>query len=628
MRVLDAIPDVRAILTEARRHGSTVGLVPTMGAFHEGHLSLMRRARDECDVVVVSLFVNPAQFNDPADLTAYPRDPQRDTALAAELGVDYLFAPAADEIYPPGFATTVSLGGVTETLEGAHRGRGHFEGVATVVAKLFNIVGPDVAYFGQKDAQQATVIKRLVRDLNLPVRIEVCPTVRDPDGLALSSRNALLSPAERARATALCTARSRAMQEAVQAASAIPSSSAPARSPNSERRDRPRLRRARLDRHPRPLEPDRRRGPRRCGRKRREYTPYRQPADPTVTQPRPRGGDPHRGANRRVKERTDNVRNAPHPDPAEPRLAPADDASPPGREEAPRRGDRDGHGLRLSLRSGGRGGRGRPRAGRRLGRHDRARLPQHGAGVHRRDADVGRRGPARPADAALDRRSAVRVLRGLGRAGHRHRAALRQGSRLRRGQARAWRDERAARPGDRRGGDPGHGPHRPDSPDRDRARRLPGPGPQRGARARRGPRRDRAAGGGLLLARIRGHSGGGRTSAHAAARDSGDRDRRRGGDGRPGARVPRPAGHLRRPRPPVRQALRRPARADGRRRDRVRGRGSSARLPRPGARIFDRRRRAACVRGRAGDHRSISGLAPRGVRPDDVRPARRAKHGC
>ncbi|MGO9882334.1 MAG: pantoate--beta-alanine ligase [Solirubrobacteraceae bacterium] len=216
MRVLDAISDVRAILTEARRHGSTVGLVPTMGAFHEGHLSLMRRARDECDVVVVSLFVNPAQFNDPADLTAYPRDPQRDTALAAELGVDYLFAPAAEELYPPGFATTVSLGGVTETLEGAHRGRGHFEGVATVVAKLFNIVGPDVAYFGQKDAQQATVIKRLVRDLNLPVRIEVCPTVRDPDGLALSSRNALLSPAERARATALYRALG-AMQQAVEA---------------------------------------------------------------------------------------------------------------------------------------------------------------------------------------------------------------------------------------------------------------------------------------------------------------------------------------------------------------------------------------------------------------------------
>ncbi len=216
MRVLETIPAVRAALTHARRDGSTVGLVPTMGAFHDGHLSLMRRAREECDVVVVSLFVNPAQFNDPADLTAYPRDPQRDAALAAELGVDHLFAPAATEIYPPGFATTVAVGGVTETLEGAHRGRGHFDGVATVVSKLFNIVGPDVAYFGQKDAQQAAVIKRLVRDLNLPVRIEVCPTVRDPDGLALSSRNAHLSPAERERAITLHRALA-AMQKAVDA---------------------------------------------------------------------------------------------------------------------------------------------------------------------------------------------------------------------------------------------------------------------------------------------------------------------------------------------------------------------------------------------------------------------------
>jgi pantoate--beta-alanine ligase len=214
MRVLDTIAEVRATLTAPRRAGRTIGLVPTMGAFHEGHLSLMRRAREDCDVVVVSLFVNPAQFNDPADLTAYPRDPQRDGALAAELGVDYMFAPAAEEIYPPGFATTVSVGGVTETLEGAHRGRAHFDGVSTVVTKLFNIVGPDVAYFGQKDAQQAEVIKRLVRDLDLPVRIEVCPTVREPDGLALSSRNAHLSPTERARAIALHRALD-AMQYAV-----------------------------------------------------------------------------------------------------------------------------------------------------------------------------------------------------------------------------------------------------------------------------------------------------------------------------------------------------------------------------------------------------------------------------
>ena len=203
MNVIATVAELRAALREPRRAGRVIGLVPTMGAFHEGHLSLMRRARRECDVVVVSLFVNPAQFNDPGDLEKYPRDRERDEALAAEIGVDHLFAPSIDEVYPPGFATTVSVDGLTETLEGAHRGRGHFDGVTTVVTKLFNMVGPDVAFFGQKDAQQALVIRRLVRDLDMPVRIEVCPTVREPDGLALSSRNAHLSPEERARAAAL-----------------------------------------------------------------------------------------------------------------------------------------------------------------------------------------------------------------------------------------------------------------------------------------------------------------------------------------------------------------------------------------------------------------------------------------
>jgi pantoate--beta-alanine ligase len=216
MNILNTIAAVRAALAEPRRAGRTIGLVPTMGAFHDGHLSLMRRARRECDVVVVSLFVNPAQFNDPVDLAAYPSDPGRDATLAEELGVDFLFAPAPSEVYPPGFATTVSVGGLTETLEGAHRGASHFDGVTTVVTKLFNIVGPDVAYFGQKDAQQAAVIERLVCDLDMPVRIEVCPTVRESDGLALSSRNAHLSPAERARATALHRALA-AMQRAVDA---------------------------------------------------------------------------------------------------------------------------------------------------------------------------------------------------------------------------------------------------------------------------------------------------------------------------------------------------------------------------------------------------------------------------
>jgi pantoate--beta-alanine ligase len=203
VRTVRTVSELRATLAEPRRAGAVIGLVPTMGAFHEGHLSLMRRARADCDVVVVSLFVNPIQFNQTRDLDSYPRDEARDKALATEIGVDYLFAPAAEEVYPPGFATTVSVAGVTEVLEGAHRGRGHFDGVTTVVTKLLNMVMPDVAYFGQKDAQQALVIRRLVRDLDMPVRIEVQPTVREPDGLAMSSRNVRLSDTDRARAGSL-----------------------------------------------------------------------------------------------------------------------------------------------------------------------------------------------------------------------------------------------------------------------------------------------------------------------------------------------------------------------------------------------------------------------------------------
>jgi pantoate--beta-alanine ligase len=183
-----------------------------MGAFHAGHLSLMTAARARTDVVVVSLFVNPAQFAPTEDLGAYPRDEARDAQLAAAEGVDVLFAPSVGEVYPDGVTTTVSVAGVTESLEGAHRGREHFDGVTTVVAKLFNMVGPDVAFFGQKDAQQALVIRRLVRDLDLPVEIDVRPTVREPDGLAMSSRNAYLGKADRARAVAL----SRALQVAEQ----------------------------------------------------------------------------------------------------------------------------------------------------------------------------------------------------------------------------------------------------------------------------------------------------------------------------------------------------------------------------------------------------------------------------
>lgn len=203
MRTVRSVPELRAALAPARTAGRRIGLVPTMGAFHEGHLSLMRRAREECEVVVVWLFVNPAQFNDPADLAEYPRDERRDAELAAAVGVDYLFIPAAQDVYPPGFQTTVSVAGLTETLEGAHRGRGHFDGVTTVVTKFLNMVAPDVAYLGQKDAQQVAVIRRLIRDLDLPVRIVVCPTVRADDGLALSSRNVLLSPSERRRGLSL-----------------------------------------------------------------------------------------------------------------------------------------------------------------------------------------------------------------------------------------------------------------------------------------------------------------------------------------------------------------------------------------------------------------------------------------
>ncbi len=203
MKTVRTIAELRTALRPPRQTGMRIGLVPTMGAFHAGHEALMRAARGQCEVVVVSLFVNPAQFNEARDLEVYPRDEQRDARIAAEHGVDYLFAPPPEEIYPPGFATTVSVSGLTETLEGAARGRAHFDGVTTVVTKLLNIVSPDVAYFGQKDAQQAIVIKRLVRDLDLPVEIEVCPTIRERDGLALSSRNVLLSSDERQRAAAL-----------------------------------------------------------------------------------------------------------------------------------------------------------------------------------------------------------------------------------------------------------------------------------------------------------------------------------------------------------------------------------------------------------------------------------------
>jgi pantoate--beta-alanine ligase len=205
VKTVRTVAELRAELAEPRRAGRRIGLVPTMGSFHEGHLSLIRQAREHCDTVVVSLFVNPTQFGEGEDLDAYPRDEQRDAALAEAERADLLFAPPVAEVYPDGFATTVRVHGLTDVLCGDpdRRGPEHFDGVTTVVSKLFNMVAPDVAYFGQKDAQQALVIRRLARDLDIPVRIEVCPTMREHDGLAMSSRNVHLSAEERHRAPAL-----------------------------------------------------------------------------------------------------------------------------------------------------------------------------------------------------------------------------------------------------------------------------------------------------------------------------------------------------------------------------------------------------------------------------------------
>lgn len=206
-----SVSEIRALVDEWKASGARVGVVPTMGALHEGHLSLARRARAECDRVVVTIFVNPKQFNNAQDLEKYPRTEDADAALLAGVPVDAIFAPLPDEVYPPGFATTVSVAGVAEPLEGAMR-PGHFDGVATVVTKLFGMTRADRAYFGQKDWQQLQVVQRLVADLNLPVEIVACETLREADGLAMSSRNARLSAKARAVAPALLAA----MQQAAQ----------------------------------------------------------------------------------------------------------------------------------------------------------------------------------------------------------------------------------------------------------------------------------------------------------------------------------------------------------------------------------------------------------------------------
>jgi len=202
MKVVSGIAEVRRFVQEKRQEGQTIGLVPTMGYLHEGHLSLMRAAKKSTDVVVVSIFVNPTQFGAGEDFSEYPRNLERDGALVEREGVDFIFAPAVAEMYPEGCATYVEVERLTEKMCGRSR-PGHFRGVATVVTKLFNIVQPDQAFFGQKDAQQVVVIKHMVRDLNIPLEIVTCPIVREGDGLALSSRNVYLNPEERRAALVL-----------------------------------------------------------------------------------------------------------------------------------------------------------------------------------------------------------------------------------------------------------------------------------------------------------------------------------------------------------------------------------------------------------------------------------------
>ena len=203
--ILRTVADLRALVRGWKAQGQTVGVVPTMGALHEGHLSLVRAAKAGCDRVIVTIFVNPAQFNNPGDLAKYPRMEQADTALLAPLQVDAVFAPPPEEVYPAGFATTVQVAGVAQPLEGALR-PGHFDGVATVVAKLFGMTEATSAYFGQKDWQQLQVVRRMVADLNLTVAVIGCETLREADGLAMSSRNQRLADGERSRAPALYAA--------------------------------------------------------------------------------------------------------------------------------------------------------------------------------------------------------------------------------------------------------------------------------------------------------------------------------------------------------------------------------------------------------------------------------------
>lgn len=211
MQVVRSVAELRAVTGGWRQAGDSVAVVLTMGALHDGHLSLVAQARDACDRVIVTLFVNPTQFDRPEDLAKYPRTENRDRAVLEPAGVDLLFMPGVDEVYPPGFATTVSVSGLTSGMCGDFR-PGHFDGMAAIVAKLFLMTGADRAFFGEKDWQQLQIVRRLAADLNIPIEVTGCPTVREADGLAMSSRNARLSPPDRAAAPALYAALTRAAQ--------------------------------------------------------------------------------------------------------------------------------------------------------------------------------------------------------------------------------------------------------------------------------------------------------------------------------------------------------------------------------------------------------------------------------
>ena len=211
MQVVRSVVELRAVTGGWRQAGDSIAVVPTMGALHDGHLSLVAQARDACDRVIVTLFVNPTQFDRPEDLAKYPRTEDRDRAVLEPAGVDLLFMPGVDEVYPPGFATTVSVSGLTSGMCGDFR-PGHFDGMATIVAKLFLMTGAHRAFFGEKDWQQLQIVRRLAADLNIPIEVTGCPTVREADGLAMSSRNARLSPPDRAAAPALYAALTRAAQ--------------------------------------------------------------------------------------------------------------------------------------------------------------------------------------------------------------------------------------------------------------------------------------------------------------------------------------------------------------------------------------------------------------------------------